>query len=150
MRLVAAHDMVPVSDASRIADPSQPRSRSEVAAYLGMAADAIAAALRRWENRPFAATGRILQQAERDLDEALPSLRPFLPIANPIWQSLADAHDGVRDLSLEYFAGRLPTAGDAIPYLLSGYAYNVRQAQAVLVGIDPGVVNADEQVDRPS
>lgn len=113
----------------------EPITRSVVAAHLGMAADAIAAALHRWDQHPYSATGQMLQSAELELDRAMPGLFAFLPTRNPLWGSLAQVHDGVHAMSLRYFAGELPGARAAVPVLLAHYTYDVRVAQALLIGV---------------
>ncbi len=141
MRLVASGiQPARIMDGPIIARP-EPITRSGVAAHLGMAADAIAAALHRWNQHPYAATGQMLQHAELELDDAFPGLISYLPSQNPLWNVLAQARDGVHAMSLQYFAGELPGSAATVPYVLARYTYDVRMAQALLIGVGSTLVD---------
>jgi hypothetical protein len=140
MRVVTTHAAMPSEhgrghDAQHgpIMEPPRPLTRSEVAAHLGMAADAIGAALRRWQERPYQATGGMLQRAEIELDFALLGIDRFAQASPVTISSVLQAHDGVYMLSRNYLRNLVPH--EHVPFMLAQYTYDIRQAQALLLGV---------------
>jgi len=98
-----------------------------------MAADAIGAALRRWQDRPYEATGGMLQRAEIELDYALLGIERYAQASRATISSVVQAHDGVYLISRNYLHNRNPH--EQVPFLLAQYTYDIRQAQALLLGV---------------
>jgi hypothetical protein len=101
-----------------------------------VAADELAAATRRWDEKPYSVTGTYLEQAGQNLADVLPNLHSLLATDQDTVDAVAAARTRVCELANIYLSGELPASADgSMPLELAHLTYAIRSAQDALCGV---------------